>query len=242
MTVRDLITAAMQEIGAIATGEPLSSADAQAAFIRFNSLLSLWQTERLTIFNLATSTFTFTVNQQSYTIGTVADGANFQVAVRPHYLEKAAIRWTDDTGQPVEIPIPVITDDEWAAIRIKDVTSTIPTKVYYNPTWPLGTLYYWPIPTTTDSAPVLYIPTPMTVAASLDTVLNLAPGYEEAIRYNLAVRLAPIFGRTLDPVVAGMSNESKAQIKRANTRPDPMMVDEAITGPRAAFSVFTGGF
>jgi hypothetical protein len=238
MTARELITQAMQEIGAIAASEVASDADAQAGLTRLNSLLDLWQTERLTIYNLDRVLYSLVVGQSAYTIGAIGT-PDFAAAVRPTYIQHVGIIWNSG-GIPTEIPIEIISDDQYAAL-IKTVTSSLPTKLYYNPTFPLGTIYLWPVPTDATVQIALYLPMPLTSVASLTTALVLAPGYAEAIRYNLALRLAPIFGRPLDAVVASMAVESKATIKRANSRTDELRVDPALQSEAGAFNIFTGG-
>ena len=238
MTARDMIRDALQEIGALGVGEAVTDADAQAGLVRLNSLIDTWQTERLTIYNLYREVFSLVASQASYTIGPT--GADFTCAVRPTFIQHAGIIFTS-SGTDTEIPIKIITDDEYAALRIKAITSTLPTKLYYNPTFPLGTIYLWPVPSDSSVDLALYIPVPLTAGLSLNSNLVLAPSYEEAVRYNLAIRLAPIFGRPVDATVGMLSTESKATLKRSNQRADEMRVDEAIVSQGAAFNIWTGG-
>jgi hypothetical protein len=241
MTWRDVILAAMQELGAIAPGEPLPAHEAEVAMVRVRSMIDLWQTERLTIYNLSRELFTFRANQQAYTIGPDLASDFVTTTGRPIWLQHAGVLWTN-SGIATEIPVKVMTDDEWAQTRIKSVASTIPTHVYYNWSYPLGTLYYWPVPTDVSVRAVLYLPVPIdAVAATLDTVLILPPGYEEAIRYHLAIRLAPLYSRPVPPEVSALAMEAKALIKRANLQPDQMRCDPAITGDSPPWNIFTGG-
>jgi hypothetical protein len=240
MTARDLIQHALQELGALATSEAVSNADAQASLIRLNSLLDAWQTERLTIYNLDRTAYTLVASQASYTIGPTV-GADWTCAVRPTFISHAGLLYAGSAPN-VEIPMKMLTDDEYAAIRIKSVESTIPTWLYYNPTYPLGTVYLYPVPSDATAQMILYIPVPLTGGLTLDSVLTLPPAYEEAIRYNLAIRLGPMFGRPIDATVGMMAVESKATMKRSNPRVDDLRVDPAIPGSRGpAWSIFTGG-
>ena len=245
MTARDLITDALEEIGAIAPGESLTDADAKAGFTRLNGMLDAWQSERLTIFNLNRSVFTFVANQASYTMGPGTTGtpalpASFVTTVRPTFIDRAAILFGSGINV-AEIPLEVLTDDKWAEIRIKTVTSSLPTKVYYNATVPHGTLTYWPVPTDTTVYPILYLPLPMTRVATLDTELILAPAYEEALRYNLALKFCPPFGKQADPMVVKMATDGKALIKRANIRIDELKCDPGVLQGGASWNIFTGG-
>lgn len=237
MTARDLIRDAMQEIGAIASGESVRAADAQVGLQRLNSLLSLWQTERLTIYALVRSTFGITAGQSSYTIGPA--GGDWTLAIRPQTIEQATILiGTGETSY--ETPLELLSDADWNALLMKSQTSTLPTKATYAPTVPLGTFELYPVPSVDPGDVVLYVPTPLSAVNTLDTDIVFAPGYEEAVRYNLAVRLAPVFGRALDPVVGGLAIETKAQIKRANVVPSLLRVDDALMGDGGSFNWMTG--
>jgi len=235
MTARTMIEYALQEIGAIAAGESVPNADAQAGLVRLNSLLDTWQTERLTIYNLARQAYALVANQASYTIG--ATGANWTCTVRPTWIQRAGMLDTENIESPVEI----LTQDQWANLTDKTLTSTDATALYYNPTFPLGTVYLYPVPTDATVQAILYLPTPLVAGLTLDSALVLAPAYEEAIRYNLAIRLCPIMGKQVDPTVATLAVESKATVKRANGRIQEMQVDPALLGG-GAWDVFTGGF
>lgn len=236
MTARQMIEYALQEIGAIAADEFVSDSDAKAGLVRLNSLLDTWQTERLTIYNLNRGLYTIVANQAAYTIG--VSGADWTCAVRPVFIQRAGMLDTDDMESPVEI----LTQDRYAAISDKTQTSDEATALYYNPTVPLGTVTLWPVPTDATNQSVLYIPLPLTAGLTLDSTLTLAPAYEEAIRYNLAVRLCPVMGRPLDPLVAQLALESKKHIKSANTRVAEMVVDPAIPGADGgAWDIFSGG-
>lgn len=237
MIARDLITDALEEIGAIAPGESIPDADAMAGLSRLNGMLDAWQSERLTIYNLDRKQFTFTANVASYTMGPTGV---FVTATRPTFIDRAAVLFGSGVNV-AEIPIEVLTDDKWADIRIKTVTSTLPTRVYYNATVPNGTLYYWPVPTDPLVFPILYLPSPLTTVATLSTALVLAPAYEEALRYNLALKLCLPFGRSVDQLLMKMATDGKALIKRANTRIEEMKCDPGLLQSGASWNIFTGG-
>jgi hypothetical protein len=240
MTVRDLILASMQEIGALAAGEPLGAADADAGLLRLKSMLDLWQSERLTIYNTIRTTFSIVANQATYTIG--PSSANVAMAIRPQWIDHLSV--VTDTGEDeFEMPIELLTDKAWATdLTMKNMTMEWPTKATYTPTVPNGTLDCWPVPTDSALWIALYVPTPLTTVITLDTVLVLAPGYEEDIRYNLAVRLAPIFGKQLDPTVATLAVDTKAQVKRTNITSETLKCDPALVSDSGAWNVYSGGF
>lgn len=222
-TANALIGRALQLIGVLASGESPSSDEGADGLIALNDMVAAWATEPLTIYAQARTTQALSASTAAYTIGT---GAAISVA-RPLWVANAAII---PAGATNEIPIDVLTDDEWAQVLIKSQTSTFPTSVFYDYGFTssgYGTITVWPIPTTAPTL-VLYLPTALTTFADLSTTYVFPPGYERMLRYNLAVELSPEYGRTLDPVIAGIAATSKANVKRANERLDTLRVDAGL--------------
>jgi len=238
MTVRTLIRDALQEIGALAAGEPLSSADAAAGLTRVMSFMDAAQTERLAIFHLDKVTLPLVVGQQEYFIGD-RPTADLVYPIRPQTIQLITL-WVGG-ATPYEQPVRLVTIGEWAAIAMKGITDTHPTTAYYLPSFPLGSLSVWPIPTTAANWLLLRIPRPLDAGVTLDTDLVLAPGYEEYLRYNLAVRLYAPFGRPADPVIVGLASEATSRIKHANTRPAVLGMDPAVLPSGGGWNWMTGG-
>jgi hypothetical protein len=240
MTARTLIRDALQEIGAIAAGEAITAADASASLTRLNSLIDAAQTERLTIYNLNLVTIPLVADQQVYTIGDSVT-ADVHYAVRPQSIQQVTLWVPDDT--PYERPMRGVTSGEWASISMKGLQDVYPTTWYYNPTFPLGSLAVYPEPSEATCSLLVRIPLPLAGALTLDTALVLAPGYEEYLRYNLAVRLFTVFGRPADPVVMGLAADATARIKHANAKPMVMEIDPMLRGSGGGgWNWMTGGF
>lgn len=215
VSATDLITSALTSLGVYSVGEDLSAADASLGLRRLNAMMSSWAIQPLTIPVVAREVFTVTANDGEYTIG---PGADFN-AIRPTSIQYAAILLNASTP-PVEVPSAILTEQAWQSIAIKEQTSTQWTAVFYEPTFTTsgwGTINLWPIPTTADNDLVLYFQQPLTEFSNLTTEVQLPPGYEEALSYNLAVRLAAPFGRKLSDDVRMLAVQSRAQIKRQNT-------------------------
>ncbi len=150
------------------------------------------------------------------------------------------------TEQPVEVPRPVITDEAYQSIQIKALPNSQFTTVYYNPTFPLGTIFLWPKPNTTQNQLVLYLPLEFGGFADYSTNYDYPdlPGYTEALEYNLAVRLAAPFGRKLQdyPDVVALAQESLGLIKRANNRLVDVPTDASLLAwnRRGQYNINTG--
>lgn len=235
MTGRDLITASMRKIGAKASGESMEASEATEGLAALNQMISSWSTESLLINAKVRRVHTLTTGDQQYTVG--ASGADF-TAPRPLRVVEALIR--DESVSPaIEYPsLRILSLAEWAAIVIKELGNSIPTDIYLEGTYPLETFNLYPKPSAGLKL-VLWSWEPLTEIATLDTAISFPPGYEEALIYNFAIRLAPEYGKTIPAEVASVANDSKANIKRMNHRPRYLQVDAALV-PRGRFNILTG--
>jgi hypothetical protein len=133
--------------------------------------------------------------------------------------------------QPIEHPLRLLNARQWQTeVPVKAVASALPTKVYIEYTHPDITLSFWPFPNKSGLEVVIYTEVNLTPWPTLDTDLVFPPGYAEAIRYNLAVRLCPEFGRDVNNVVGTLALESLSLIKSANlaNHQQTLQVDEAL--------------
>ena len=76
---------------------------------------------------------------------------------------------------------------------------------------------------------------------ALDTEIVMPAGYEDAMVYNLAVRLAPDYGKQVSADIAAMAMETKGNVKRSNHRSSYLEVDAALL-PRTRYNILTGEF
>ncbi len=141
------------------------------------------------------------------------------------------------SGNPVEIPRAMLTDDAYQAIQIKNQTNAQFTNVYYNATQPYGTVWLWPIPTTNANQLVLYLPQQFGGFADLTTdyTYPTMPGYGEMLEYELAQRLIGPYSVS-DQVVIGsvveLARKATAAVKRQNYKLTDLPTDPALTGFR----------
>lgn len=232
MTQSDLITAALIEIGVVAPGETASAQDLATASTILQHMMDAWQAERLYIFALARQVFIPAALKQTYTLGLTGD---FNVA-RPAKIERYAILNLANVAQPVELPLDSLTAAQWAAIPVKNVPSAFPSKVWDDQQYPLRNLNYWPVPTTNIQF-IIYNWVALTTWPDLFSDITFPPGYLEALRYALAIRLAPAYGAAamVTPDLKELAKDAKRRIKIMNApmidlKCDPMLVshDKAI--------------
>lgn len=232
-TARDLIKASLRLIGAIATGETPSADEQTDALSAMNRMIDSWSNESLIIYEKVREEFSLTVNDGEYTIGASGD---FNTT-RPMRIEAAT--YEDQSASPAfEYPINIINLDEWANIQAKDLTG-IPTHLYFETSYPLATIHLWPKPDTADKL-VLYSWKPLSSFASANATASLPPGYEDALVYNLAVRLAPEYGKAVAPEIASTALDAKGNIKRMNIKPHYLRCDPFLNNRRTMFDYRIG--
>jgi hypothetical protein len=227
----DIITDAMQEIGAIGAGETPNSNDAALGLSRLNLMMSSWSIQPMTIPVIRREVFDIVSNQSTYTIGPGAD----LDTTRPTMLTGAGLL-LNNTSPVVEIPRGLLTDDGYRSIQVKTLTSPLFTNVYYNPTFSTdgwGTIFLWPTPTNAINQLVLYRPEQLSEFTDLATQYVLPPGCQEAMLYNLAMRMCKPFGRPVDDALSKMARTSLATFKRANTKMADLINDAAMLGSGA---------
>lgn len=226
VTVGQLINQSFRATGMLASGEIPEAAEAQDALLIFNQMIDLWNIESLMIYTIERLVFPLTSGQQNYTIGPV--GANW-TAARPTRVEAANFQLLGVT--PVlEIPLRILTDQEYESIRIRGVTSTLSTWLYYDQAYPLGTVFLWPVPTSNDNI-VLWVEHQLSSDVTLTTSIALPPGYQQMIVYNLAVQLsAQGMGKPASALVAQLAISSKTQVKSNNNQAPLIKSDPAIVG------------
>lgn len=231
-TVRDLVKGSLRLLGAIATGETASAEEQADALSALNDMLDSWSTEGLIVDARVRETFTFTAGDGTYTLGT---GGDFSTD-RPLRIENASVI---QSGSTLEMPIEIITVDQYAEIGLKSLQSSFPTRLYAEGTYPLETLNFWPVPSEAATL-VLYSWKPLATYASANVDVELPQGFARALRYNLAVELAPEYGKAVSAEIAAIAQESKDNLKRMNTKVNVLSCDQAVLARPSSFNIYTG--
>ena len=214
-------------IGVLASGETLSGNEVADGLVILQQMVDEWQNERLDIFTININTFPLTPGTQTYTLGT---SGVFNIP-RPTRIERMSIQSLLNPAQPLELPLEMLSDAGWQAIPVKNISSSLPTLVYDDGAFPLRNLNFWCIPTIAVNT-LIYSWQPLTTFPDLTTDITFPPGYLKAIRYNLAVDLAPEFGRPVPPEVMMQAMSSKEKIKILNSPLVESRIDPVLSGPR----------
>lgn len=209
----DIITSALRLVGVLASDEEPSIGDANQGLSVLNDMIDSWNAQRLAIFTTESNDFPFVLGQQSYTLGT---GGNFNIP-RPARIEAMSAILLNNPANPIEVPITMVSTEFWQTqIPVKVVDSSFPLICYDGGEFPLRVLNFWPIPTTEPNSVRIYSWQALTAPPKLDSVVAFPPGYAEAFRYNLAVRMGAEFAAPASSVVVTLALQSLATVKTMN--------------------------
>lgn len=243
-SANDFAAASLRLLNVIQAGEDPSAEDGELAFDVLNRWIDWLGTQRQSIYFLTRTVHTLTASTASYTIGS---GGTINIA-RPVWIDHAGLILDTSVAAAdrVEVPIRVLTEDEYQQWPQKAMTSSLSSAVYYDHNWSagLGRVYPLPIPNVSTTQLVLYTPTAVTEFADQSTDYTFPPGYERAIVYNLAHELMAYFPAGVPPAnLPKLAVDSFADVKRANARMSHVVIDRALMAPRGSLSrmKFLGG-
>lgn len=253
LTPIDIISSALRLVGSLGTGEVPSASELKDAAIVLNDMLDAWNAERLSVYTVQRTIndqngvpLSLTGGKQSYSLGNQIGTEDFFLP-RPARLERVSIMYSASQQTPVELAMEMLDDVEWQAISNKSTPSILPQVCWDDGGFPDRNLSFWPIPT--QANPVVLYPwgqltsqSPTSWLADLQNPVSFPPGYSEAIRYNLALRLAAEFPGDMNklPLVMKIAAESKARIQSINAPEKVAWVDPALAGTRPLGNIYTG--
>lgn len=234
-TVGDLIRSAMRKIGVLGAGEPLPAGEGDDAKVVFSQMVDAWSLESLLIPVVSVVTKQLVVGESEYTIGVYPSAPPFPdthiEAARPEKIIAAFIRDSHGTDYIQEIM------DVQTFSRISRKTnSSRPSRIYVRKGWPMNTLLFESLPYA-DETLHLEVVQPLSeylTTTLLTDVVNLPPGYEQVLIYNLAMMLSDEWGKQITPSIATIAVEGKKRIKRSNFRKLVLGMDRAVVNQQRA--------
>lgn len=217
-TAGDLIKLALKEAGVIGVGQAPMAEDSTDSMDLLNGMIAQWNRRRWLVYHLVD----VTCQGNGALFYTVGPGGDFNV-VRPDRIEAAFFRQT--TNQPpsnnVDYPlVPVWSREEYNDIALKSLAS-FPQLFFYDSGYPFGSLYVWPLPSNQYEIHISIKDT-LQSFTSLSQQINLPPEYNEALHYNLALRMRPLYQLPPDPQLVTLAKLALNTIKNANAQIPPL--------------------
>ncbi len=231
-TALELITSSMRLATILASGETPNADEAVDGLKSLNDILENWSLENLAVWQTDNLTANLVAGQASYTIG---PGGDFVTTVRP---ARIGLSYTSVTG--ADFPMTQWGLEEYNSVAVKTVGG-IPQRFVYLNEYPLGQIILYPVPAAPISTISLAVDRMLSFPVSLVTVLSFPPGYEKALRFNLAMNLAPEYGVEPPPSVGAIATSSKADLKRANKKRVVAAYDQTLLG-QPAFAYWQRGY
>lgn len=124
-------------------------------------------------------------------------------------------------GAGLDYPIEIISEQRYIEIGYKAISAPWPIVAWYNPTMPLGNIYFYQNPS--DSAELhLFTASILTNFADLTTDVRLPQGYSRALKRCLAREIAPEFGAAWTAQHERLAKEAYDYVKSLNQVPVPV--------------------
>jgi hypothetical protein len=229
MLVSTLIGSSLRKLGVYASGETPDASELADGLSALQSMLRSWAALNINVFATVKETKTLTPAKYLYTWGTGGD----ITTARPHQIAGAYILESGGVSHPVDL----ISESQYRNTVVKGTVSR-PYALFFHPSFPLAEIYLYPVP---SDAEVLYLDswksfTETSSFSSTSDTLAFPLHYEEPLIYNLAVRLAPEFGKTLAPEVAAIavSSYERLVILNAANQVEPVFILVPASAPYGA--------
>lgn len=124
-------------------------------------------------------------------------------------------------GAGLDYPIEIISQERYIEIGYKAISAPWPIVAWYNPTMPLGTIYFYQNPSGGGELH-LFTDTILTNFADLTTDVRMPQGYSRALKRCLARDLAPEFGAAWTAQQERLAKEAYDNVKSLNQVPVPV--------------------
>lgn len=228
-TALQLITGSLRLIGALAEGETPSANQANDSLVSLNQMIDSWSTERLSVFCTQDQVFTWPSSERSRTFGPTGQ----ITGTRPVRVDEATYFKVNNLSYSLIL----INQDQYNGIALKGSTSTYPNVMFVNMTMPDIEMYLYPVPTSALEFHLVSVQQ-LTQPATLATNLVFPPGYERALKYALAMEVAPEYGIEPLPQVKRIAMTSKRTLKRINNPDDIMAMPYSLIARNQRFNIF----
>lgn len=220
----DLIRRSMYLINAASAGEMPSTLDLNDALITLNEMLDTWSLQPLAVYGITNEDWILTPGKFEYEWGITAVAPDL-TSERPVFVEDITCTWNN-----VTTPVKIITQSEYDAIGYKSTEQVLTERAVYVNSFPLGRLILFPVPTEAVTLSIS-VTRQMTSIPNLQATIALPPGYQKALRYNLAVELWPEYQNPTTDIesVKRMARDTLGKIKIANSQTPEMRFDHVPT-------------
>ena len=215
-TAQGIITIAMKDSGIVGVGQTPLAEDMTDALMRLNMVMAQWGRKRWLVYQLMDLPLTST-GAQNYTVG---PGGQFNIGVRPDRLENGCFfrQLINSSPNQVDYPLELLESrEDYNRITLKQL-QTFPGFIFYDPGYPLGLVYPWPVPQPNIyEIHLLVKASVINQFASLTTTVGLPNEYLMAIYLTLANVLRTAYRLPPDNDLIQRAKEAREVVRGANT-------------------------
>lgn len=231
-----LINLSLKMAGVLGVGQNASADDIGDSFAMLQMMLSQWQQQRWLVYHLVDVPLVST-GAATYSVG---PGGDFNVT-RPAMIEAAFFRQLFNAGnQPVDYPFTLIPSrEDYNKIALKSL-GTYPAYLWYDASYPFGTLHLYPIPAAGQFEIHLTVKDTLQGLTDLRQVIQLPPEYKAAIFWNLASQLREMYQLPPSMKVEGMARATLSTIRAANAQIPILNAPDLPGGDSGWFNPFSG--
>jgi hypothetical protein len=240
-TARDLITLALKQAGILGVGQTPLAEDTNDCFTLLQQMIGQWQIKRWLVPALM-DIFTIGNSAKSNPIGP----GQFWNVPRPNDIKGGYIKQLNTGITPVSLPLrKIFSYEDYIQIAVKDLNS-LPTRFFYDAQWPIGNIYLFPIPNNTYECHLLVetqlgwpLPAtnPPTAGTGLDTLFSLPLEYQEAIFYELSIRISAMYQYTASIETLRLAKIAMNAIRVNNTQIPKLGMPRALKRGKS-FNIF----
>ena len=218
-TAGDIGDAALRLIGVLYADQTAPASDANLALDALAEMVAGWSGEGLLVPAITQETFALVIGQAAYTVGPTGVALD---TVKPEQVYSVYIRDTN-----VDYYCQIIGEGQYAEKADKGTAQARPTEVWINFGGENTTFTFWKEPDATDT--VIYtcaeqITEPTAVDDLLVNGCGIPRSYHNALKFNLAVELAPYYGKEAPMTVLRAADRLKLAIisQNAKNRREPI--------------------
>lgn len=230
--VLTLLTDAAMELGLLDATGVLEAADQQFMLRKLNRLFDNWNAEPDAANVEIYTRFTVTPSLSPQTIG--PSSATWTVTARPDDVIAATL-FLSGTSPVIRFPLAKRDQPWWTRNTVQAQTSALPTSFYYQPTWPNGNFFFWPV--CTAALTVELLTRQLFETQALAATLGLPFGYQDALTLTLAEECAAAFGKQPSGQTSLSARQARARIfGRHQAPPTLRTADDGMPGSGARSS------
>lgn len=270
-SVNDICVAALKECGALGQGQSPTGEELADAWARFQWMLQewgedpfmVWRQRTITVQKVDTSVmptdpdqgtptapvYYFPIGPGAGVLGGFETGPDNtgvsptqSLTVAPRRVKSVFLRQpSSGSGLPIDYPLYALDAmGDYARIALKGMVA-FPGAYYYDPAWPLGRIFLYPLPTNSiyGVGVVLRDQMPIQFVTSQD-VLELPFIYFNAFYTNLAMRLRPHYGMRTFPgdTLPDLAKGARAAIKNTSVQIAQLALPQELSRP-GIYNIFS---